>query len=124
MEEMVDAFTKARPEILEFASRPMEPGSPKRKRSAVEPVEENPRRKRTRSSGRTLRSPQPLEITILDSEEDNDGDYEPSMLCLTINVIRLTFCRGRACCLPDMFRSNDRESCPTTHRQLQWYTAK
>jgi E3 ubiquitin-protein ligase RAD18 len=77
MEEMVDAFTKARSEVLEFARGPIDPGSPKRKRGLVEPVVKgSPMSKRTRSSGRAIQS-KPSPVTILDSEGDEDEDYMP-----------------------------------------------
>jgi hypothetical protein len=73
MEDLVEAFTSARPQVLEFARNNGLQESPKRKRDVVEDVMEGSPAKRTRSSGRVIRGSQ---ITILDSERDDD-DYVP-----------------------------------------------
>ncbi|KAE9371794.1 DNA repair protein rad18 [Stipitochalara longipes BDJ] len=75
MEDLVEAFKKARPEVWEFANKPVEvvrAPSPKRSRELVEGQDESPRKlRRTRSSGRN----RPRE-EVVDSAEDDD-DYVP-----------------------------------------------
>jgi E3 ubiquitin-protein ligase RAD18 len=76
MEELVDAFKKARPAVLEFATRPVERIlSPKRKREEAEDGN-SPLRKRTRS-GRRI--PGASQTVVYDSDGD-DEDYTPGML--------------------------------------------
>lgn len=108
MEEMVDAFTKARPEVLEFARRSIDPGSPKRKRGPVEQVVEgSPMSKRTRSSGRTVQ-PKVTTVTILDSDGEEDEDYIPGMLSPMVRSNQLIEnVRRRTCSLSDLSRAND-----------------
>ncbi|KAN0096783.1 DNA repair protein rad18 [Hyaloscypha variabilis] len=76
MEDLVEAFKKARPEVWEFANKPVEvvrAPSPKRRRLSVEDDDGNPRKlRRTRSSGRN----KPKEQMVVDSAEDDD-DYVP-----------------------------------------------
>ena len=79
MEELVQAFVKARPDIMAVAvaNKSEEKGntSPKRRREKVEErEEEDGPRKRTRSSGRKLESSQ--RVIVVDSEDDID-DYIP-----------------------------------------------
>jgi E3 ubiquitin-protein ligase RAD18 len=76
MEELVQAFIKARPEVLEYARKPdivARSTSPKRSREEAQLEEDEGPRKRTRSSGRT----QPKQrVVVLDSDLDDD-DYVP-----------------------------------------------
>jgi E3 ubiquitin-protein ligase RAD18 len=78
MENLVEAFKKARPEVWEFANKPVEvnlrAASPKRSRELEEGGDASPRKlRRTRSSGRN----KPKERTmVVDSAEDDD-DYVP-----------------------------------------------
>jgi E3 ubiquitin-protein ligase RAD18 len=76
MEDLVEAFKKARPELWEFANKPVEilqAPSPKRRRLSSEGEDESPRKlRRTRSSGRN----KPKEQMVVDSAED-DEDYVP-----------------------------------------------
>jgi E3 ubiquitin-protein ligase RAD18 len=77
MENLVEAFKRARPEVWEFANKPVEvvrAPSPKRSREMEEGEDESPRKlRRTRSSGRY----KPKERTmVVDSAEDDD-DYMP-----------------------------------------------
>lgn len=80
VEELVEAFTSARPHVLEFATRQADPKSPKRKREITkEAAEGRPLTKRPRSSGRVTRSSQ---VTVLDSEgelDNEDDDYIPGI---------------------------------------------
>ena len=90
VEELVDAFKRARPNIMEYAKRSGEATlgrSPKRRRSDAE-IEENssPVRKRTRSGRRAQQSSQ--QIVILDSEGD-DEDYVPGMFVARLCIRRL-----------------------------------
>jgi hypothetical protein len=80
MEEVVEAFKIARPEIMEVAktmAKEVKAKSPKRKRE--EPVMEQESRKRTRSSGRTTRQ-SPQQVVVLDSEGEDDDDFVPGKL--------------------------------------------
>jgi E3 ubiquitin-protein ligase RAD18 len=77
MEDLVQAFKTARPEVWEFANKPVEEvgGSLlKRSRDLEEGEDESPR-KRTRSSGRT-RIGAKERVVVVDSAEDDD-DYVP-----------------------------------------------
>jgi len=80
MEELVEAFKKARPEVMEFSKRREEVArsSPKRKR-VDEEMKENgsPVRKRTRAGRKAQQYSQ--RAVILDSEGD-DEEYVPGML--------------------------------------------
>ena len=71
MEDLVEAFTAARQQVLDFA-RALQ-GSTKRKRDMEENVTEGIPAKKTRSSGRITRNSQ---LTVLDSEGDDD-EYIP-----------------------------------------------
>ena len=76
----MDAFRRARPEVMEFAKRQEEilSSSPKRKRVEAELAEDSsPVRKRTRAGRRAQQSTQ--QVVILDSEGD-DEDFVPGML--------------------------------------------
>ena len=82
VEELVDAFKRARPNIMEYAKRSAEVtvvGSPKKRRLEAE-IDENssPVRKRTRSGRRAQQSSQ--QVIVRDSEGDDD-DYVPGMFC-------------------------------------------
>jgi E3 ubiquitin-protein ligase RAD18 len=83
MEDLVEAFKKARPEVWDFANKPVEdPGRaspPKRSRGLEECDDESPR-KRTRSSGRTRAKER---ILVVDSAED-DEDYVPGIVASTL----------------------------------------
>lgn len=71
MGELVDAFKKARPEILDFATRPVrQNSSPKRKLDATEDAS-SPVQKRTRS-GRRIQSSS--EVIVPDDFEQADND--------------------------------------------------
>lgn len=73
--ELVEAFKKARPEIYEFATRPMTRGdSPKRKLKEVEDVT-SPVQKRTRS-GRRIQSHS--QVVVLNSSDVDEEDLVPS----------------------------------------------
>lgn len=76
MEDLVQAFIAARPEVLEHARKPaIVPGSlsPKRNRAQAELQEDEGPRKRTRSSGRTSSQ---AKVMVVDSDHDDD-DYVP-----------------------------------------------
>lgn len=72
----MEAFKKARPEVWDFANKPVEEPAttspPKRSRDMEEGEDESPR-KRTRSSGRTKAKER---VVVVDSAED-DEDYVP-----------------------------------------------
>jgi E3 ubiquitin-protein ligase RAD18 len=77
MEDLVQAFTKARSDVLEYARKPAVVArsiSPKRSRedAGLDDGDGEPR-KRTRSSGRRKRK---VEIVVEDSVDD-DEDYVP-----------------------------------------------
>lgn len=83
MQDLVEAFTKARPEVLEHARRPLdvaEGSFSKRDREAAELDEEEAPRKRTRAAGTRTSSrrsqPTPSRQIIQDSDED-DEDFVP-----------------------------------------------
>jgi E3 ubiquitin-protein ligase RAD18 len=86
MEELVEAFQRARPEVLEFAKRPpvvvQRSISPKRKRESVDD-NGSPIKKRTRA-GRKATASQASQSVVLDSEEDDD-EYVPGMSDLSMN---------------------------------------
>jgi E3 ubiquitin-protein ligase RAD18 len=74
MEDLVEAFKSARPEVFNFANQMSSDrsGSPKRRReNAHLDVDEEPVRKRSRSSRRT---PQPTQdvYEVLDTDDDED----------------------------------------------------
>lgn len=80
MEDLVEAFKIARPEVWEFANKPVEvvnrAASPKRSRETEEGEDESPRKlRRTRSSGRTKAKERAV---VMDSAEGDD-DYVPGM---------------------------------------------
>jgi E3 ubiquitin-protein ligase RAD18 len=80
LEELVEAFKSARPEVMAFAKRREEvlSSSPKRKRGEAEATEDrSPVRKRTRAGRRAQQSSQ--QVVILDSEGD-DEDHVPGIL--------------------------------------------
>jgi E3 ubiquitin-protein ligase RAD18 len=82
MEELVEAFKAARPEVLEHARKPevVVADMPKRSREIDLEEEESPPKKRTRSSGRRTQ-PQPSErVVVLDSDGE-DEDYIPGEIC-------------------------------------------
>jgi E3 ubiquitin-protein ligase RAD18 len=76
MEELVEAFKAARPEVLEHARKPevVVVDIPKRSRETDLEDEESPPKKRTRSSGRTTQQKQ--RVVVLDSDGE-DEDYVP-----------------------------------------------
>ncbi|KAK6586909.1 hypothetical protein PZA11_000199 [Diplocarpon coronariae] len=82
MEDLVEAFRKGRPDVLEFARRPDTVGkgfSPKRRREVLDSGdEEEVPKKRTRTSGRAAgrKAPTRSQAVIQDTEED-DEDYVP-----------------------------------------------
>jgi E3 ubiquitin-protein ligase RAD18 len=74
VEELVEAFKKARPEVLRFATRPMaRSDSPKRKLEEFENVR-SPLQKRTRSGRRIQPNSQ---ILVPDNSDGPDEDYMP-----------------------------------------------
>ena len=82
MQDLVEAFTKARPEVLELARRPAEvPGSPssKRDREQAELEDEDAPRKRTRSAGTrtSSRRSQPTPSQVIQDSDDSDEDFVP-----------------------------------------------
>ena len=82
LEELVEAFKNARPEIMEYVKRKEEAvlsASAKRKRVEAENEEPNssPVQKRTRSGRRAEQSSQ--RVVVIDSEADDD-DYVPGMV--------------------------------------------
>jgi E3 ubiquitin-protein ligase RAD18 len=76
MEELVEAFKAARPEVLQHARKPevVVADIPKRRREADVEEAESPPKKRTRSSARTTQSSQ--RVVVLDSDGE-DEDYVP-----------------------------------------------
>ncbi|KAK0119582.1 E3 ubiquitin-protein ligase rad18 [Cadophora gregata] len=82
MQDLVEAFIKARPEVLEHARRPLEvPGSPssKRDRKEAELDDEDAPRKRTRSAGTrtSSRRLQPTPQQVIEDSDDDDEDFVP-----------------------------------------------
>lgn len=76
IQELVEAFVRARPQVLELARRTVDTASPKRKREVEEQiVEQSPVKRRTRASGR---APQPVEVTVI--EDSDDGEYMEGQL--------------------------------------------
>jgi E3 ubiquitin-protein ligase RAD18 len=76
VEDQVEAFKSARPEVLEFARRPViRSDSPKRKLDEVEDAS-IPLQKRTRSGRRIQSNPQ---VFVLDPPGRDDADYDPGM---------------------------------------------
>lgn len=74
VEELVEAFKMARPQVLEFARRPpARSDSPKRKREELEDIG-SPVQKRTRS-GRRIQSNS--QVVVLDHSDGEDEDYAP-----------------------------------------------
>jgi E3 ubiquitin-protein ligase RAD18 len=78
MEDLVEAFKKARPEVWEFANKPVEvverASSPKRNRELEGEEDESPRKlRRTRSGGRN----KPKERTVVVDSAEDDDDYVP-----------------------------------------------
>ncbi len=83
LEDVVEAFKRARPEVLDFARKPvlvLESSSPKRKRREIELEGNESPRKRMRTSTRRTRSSQ-NDIVIEDSAEE-DEDFIPGMLSI------------------------------------------
>ena len=75
IEELVDAFVRARGGVLELARQPADTGSPKGKRKAEEEaVGESPTKKRT--SGRTTRSTRSTPVIV---DSDAEDEYIPGM---------------------------------------------
>ena len=82
MQDLVEAFTKARPEVLEYARRSAEAsGSPssKRDREQAELEDEDAPRKRTRSAGTrtSSRRSQPTPSQVIQDSDDSDEDFVP-----------------------------------------------
>ncbi|KAI9053029.1 hypothetical protein LZ554_003299 [Drepanopeziza brunnea f. sp. 'monogermtubi'] len=79
MEDLVEAFKKARPDVLEFARKPAtteRSSSPKRSREVAElGYEDETPKKRTRSSRRT--AGKKIHATIINDTDEEDGDYVP-----------------------------------------------
>jgi hypothetical protein len=72
MQELVEAFVRARPQVLVIARRSVDTVSPKRKREVEEQiVEQSPMKRRTRASGRAT---QPTEVMVIE-DSDDDGAY-------------------------------------------------
>jgi E3 ubiquitin-protein ligase RAD18 len=82
MEDLVEAFKKARPEIWLFANKPVEiirvPSPlPKRSRDFEAVTDESPRKlRRTRLSGRN----KPQERTVVVDSAEDDDDYVPGKI--------------------------------------------
>lgn len=79
--DVVEAFKKARPEVLEYAEKPVLTGrlSPKRtlEEAGIEEQGEDQPRKRTRSSSRKTYNE--MEGPVVLDEDDGDEDYIPGM---------------------------------------------
>lgn len=107
----MEAFKKARPEIYEFATRPVaRSDSPKRKLDEVEDAT-SPPQKRTRSGRRIQSSSQ---VIILDPSDGEDGDYVLGMhgfvstyIIITNFIFRRKRVKRRTGGLPHLFRPND-----------------
>jgi E3 ubiquitin-protein ligase RAD18 len=90
MEDLVEAFKTARPEVWEFANKPVEEvarASPKRSRELEEGEGASPRKRtRMRSSGRKKAKER---VMVEDSAEDDD-DYMPgTVLLLNLSCFKL-----------------------------------
>ncbi|CZT07402.1 related to DNA repair protein UVS-2 [Rhynchosporium agropyri] len=79
MQDLVEAFTKARPEVLEHARRPVESTLSKRDREEAELDEDEMPRKRTRSAGTrtSSRRSQPTPSQIIQDTDEEDEDFVP-----------------------------------------------
>jgi E3 ubiquitin-protein ligase RAD18 len=86
MEELVEAFKAARPEVLEHARKPevVVADISKRSRETDLDDEESPPKKRTRSSGRTTQQKQ--RVMVLDSD-GGDEDYVPGEILFKVRFI-------------------------------------
>lgn len=118
MEELVQAFVKARPEILAHARRVVEAKksvSPKRRRDEVDLVEDDGPRKRTRSSGRKQSSQR---VVVVDSEEDPDEYIPGKQAYLDGDVIEflLIWYNRRICPLPNLPKRSERRPHQRTSR--------
>ncbi|CAG8949316.1 hypothetical protein HYFRA_00004942 [Hymenoscyphus fraxineus] len=82
MEDLVEGFKKARPEVFAFATRPIAPAgesAPKRGREKSHAVDdEEPASKRTRSTRQTRSTQQ---VVIVDSDQEDD-EYIPEDGCV------------------------------------------
>ncbi|CAG8979000.1 hypothetical protein HYALB_00009902 [Hymenoscyphus albidus] len=83
MEDLVEGFKKARPEVFAFATRPIVPAgesAPKRGREKSHAIddEEPSRKKRTRSTRQTWSTQQ---VVIVDSDQEDD-EYIPEDGCV------------------------------------------
>jgi E3 ubiquitin-protein ligase RAD18 len=108
MEELVEAFKAARPEVLEHARKPevVVVNIPKRSRETDLEDEESPPKKRTRSSGRTTQQKQ--RVVVLDSDGE-DEDYIPGEM---FNEFYSTFQANTA-----NFQKKDTCSVPSVKRR-------
>ena len=118
--ELVEAFKKARPEIFQFATRPVPRyESPKRKPEELGDLT-SPVHKRTRS-GRRIHS-QSLAVVLDSSDMDNEdlvpGTYQRVSLLQQLNFSRRWRPRRWTGGLPDLSRQDDCGGCSSTHRQL------
>ncbi|KAH7355230.1 putative DNA repair protein [Rhexocercosporidium sp. MPI-PUGE-AT-0058] len=82
MQDLVEAFTKARPEVLEHARKPLavpEGSIYKRDRGEAELDEEETPRKRTRSTGtrKSSRRSQPTPSQVIQDSDEDDEDFVP-----------------------------------------------
>ncbi|KAH9219634.1 hypothetical protein DL95DRAFT_520621 [Leptodontidium sp. 2 PMI_412] len=82
MQDLVEAFTKARPEVLEHAKKPLvvpENSLSKRGREEAELDEEETPRKRTRSTGtrKSSRKSQPTPSQVIQDSDEDDEDFVP-----------------------------------------------
>lgn len=94
LEEVVEAFKKARPEIVELttkSSQVAEHASPKRKRREEKREEEVDSRKRLRTSGRRTKSSQTEVVEVMDSANE-DEDYAPGELLEDGRLFAANYC--------------------------------
>ncbi|KAL2070397.1 hypothetical protein VTL71DRAFT_13423 [Oculimacula yallundae] len=82
MQDLVEAFTKARPDVLEFARRPLDlegTSASKRDREQADLDGEETPRKRTRSAGTrtSSRRSQPTPSQVIQDSDEEDEDFVP-----------------------------------------------
>ena len=89
--DLVDAFVKARPEVLDYARKPhtmARSDSPKRKHAGavLNDLDNSPPKKRTRTSERRMQSSQQPVVVDLDAD---DEDYLPGELSIRIPIFAM-----------------------------------